>query len=311
MHGAAITGWGSYLPETVVTNADFEARLDTNDQWITERTGIRERRMGGTTSELAIEAGLSAIKSAGLVPSDIDLLLLSTTTPDQTVPATSAVVSERIGTSGGAMDINAACAGFVYALVVAKSLIASGHKKILVIGSDTLSRITDQEDRGTAVLFADGAGAVVVERAEQDMFLGWDLGVDGSAASILYCNHGEYLHMQGGEVFKKAVRAMVDSANLAMERSGISAKDISLVVPHQANLRIIEAANARLGIPMEKTAIVLDKTGNTSSGSVPLALAEAADHGRINDGDLLLFCGFGAGMTWASSVVRWGNGALA
>lgn len=309
MHGAAITGWGSYLPDRVVTNADFEARLDTNDQWITERTGIRERRMGGTTSELAIEAGLSAIKSAGLVPSDIDLLLLSTTTPDQTVPATSAVVADRIGTSGGAMDINAACAGFVYALVVAKSLIASGHKKILVIGSDTLSRITDQEDRGTAVLFADGAGAVVVERAEEDMFLGWDLGVDGSAAPILYCNHGEYLQMQGGEVFKKAVRAMVDSANIAMERSGVSAKDISLVVPHQANLRIIEAANSRLGISMEKTAIVLDKTGNTSSGSVPLALAEAADQGRIKDGELLLFCGFGAGMTWASSVVRWGKGA--
>jgi 3-oxoacyl-[acyl-carrier-protein] synthase-3 len=305
MQGARVTGWGHYLPDRIVTNADFEARLETSDAWITERTGIRERRMGGTTSSLAIEAGLEAIKSAGLVPTDIDFLILSTTTPDQTVPATSAFVSDRIGTRGGAMDINAACAGYVYALVVAKSLIATGHSKILVIGSDTLSKITDQEDRSTAVLFADGAGAVVVEASDTDDFLGWDLGVDGSAVDILFCDHGGYLKMEGREVFKRAVRAMVGSAQNAMERAGVTADQISLVVPHQANLRIIEAANERLGLPIEKTAIVLDRTGNTSSGSVPIALAQAADAGRLHNDDLVLFCGFGAGMTWASSVLRW------
>jgi 3-oxoacyl-[acyl-carrier-protein] synthase-3 len=261
--------------------------------------------MGGTTSSLAIEAGLDAIKSSGLTPAEIDFVILATTTPDQTVPATSAFVSDKIGTRGGAMDINAACAGYVYALVVAKSLIATGHSKILVIGSDTLSRITDQEDRSTAVLFADGAGAVVVEASTTDDFLGWDLGVDGAAADILFCDHGGYLKMEGREVFKRAVRAMVGSARNAMERAGVTADDISLVVPHQANLRIIEAANERLSLPMDKTAIVLDRTGNTSSGSVPIALAQAADAGRLHKDDLVLFCGFGAGMTWASAVLRW------
>ncbi|MGC8481553.1 MAG: beta-ketoacyl-ACP synthase III [Acidimicrobiales bacterium] len=307
MRGAAITGWGHFLPEQVVTNADFEARLDTSDEWITERTGIRERRMGGTTGQLAIEAGLSAIKSAGITPADIDFLVLSTTTPDQTVPATSAVVADAIGIPGGAMDVNAACAGFVYALVAAKSLIATTYRRVLVVGSDTLSQITDQNDRATAVLFADGAGAVVLEVSEEDRFLGWDLGVDGSAAGILYCDRGGFLQMEGREVFKRAVRAMVSSANNAMTQAGVGPDDIKLVVPHQANIRIIEAANERLGIPMERTAIVLDKTGNTSSGSVPIALSQAADGGKLDKGDLVLFCGFGAGMTWASSIVRWGG----
>jgi 3-oxoacyl-[acyl-carrier-protein] synthase-3 len=238
--GSKIIGVGSALPTQVVTNADFERRLETSDRWITERTGIRERRMGGTTSELAVEAGIEAIKSAGLAPSDIDFLILSTTTPDKTVPATSAVVSDKIGTAGGAMDLNAACAGYVYALVVANSLIVTGQHRVLVIGSDTLSRITDQNDRSTAVLFADGAGAVVLEATETPSLLGWDLGIDGSAQPILYCDHGGYMKMEGREVFKRAVRAMVDSANKAMEMAGVEARDISLVVPHQANIRIIE-----------------------------------------------------------------------
>ena len=306
MLGSKITGWGAALPDKIVTNHDFELLLETNDAWITERTGIKERRVGGTTSSLAIEAAQKAMASAGALPQDIGMLILSTTTPDKLVPATSATVQAELGLTCGAFDLNAACAGFVYALVVGHTMIQSGVKKILVIGSDTLSRITDQQDRSTAVLFADGAGAVVLEESPENAMLGWDLGVDGSLVPILYCEHGDYLRMEGREVFKKAVLAMVKSAQVTMEKAGLTAKDIALVVPHQANIRIIEAANSRLGIPMEKTAIVLDKTGNTSSGSVPLALAAAVDKGMINPGENILFCGFGAGMTWASAIVKWG-----
>ncbi|WP_276945018.1 beta-ketoacyl-ACP synthase III [Ferrimicrobium acidiphilum] len=303
--GARITGFGAALPERIVTNADFEQYLDTSDEWIASRTGIRERRFGGTTTSLAVEAGRNAIASAGLAPADIDFVVLSTTTPDQTVPATSAEVTYQLGTSGAGMDINAACAGYVYALVTARGLIEMGFHRILVIGADTLSKITDQNDRSTAVLFADGAGAVVLEASDDDTFLGWDLGVDGSARPILYCDHGGYMYMEGQEVFKRAVRAMLDSAQRALKQAGVSGDDVALLVPHQANLRIIQAANDRLGIPMTRTAIVLDKTGNTSSGSIPLALADAAAAGRLSRGDLVLFTGFGAGMTWASALVRW------
>lgn len=306
IRGSRITGWGTALPERVVTNADFEAHLDTSDEWIVERTGIKERRYGGTTASLAAEAGKRAIESAGLLPSDIDLLILSTTTPDLTTPATSSVVQDMIGTRGGAFDLNAACAGFVYALVVANGMIKIGNNRVLVIGSDTLSRVTDQNDRSTAVLFADGAGAIVIELDPvEDNILSYDLGVDGSAMPILYCNLGGYMKMEGREVFKRAVRVMVDSSKTALESAKLTSEDISLVIPHQANIRIIEAANQRLGIPMEKTAIVLDKTGNTSSASIPLALADAADQGRISAGDYILLCGFGAGMTWSSAVVKW------
>lgn len=306
IRGTRIIGWSAALPETVVTNADFEARLDTSDAWITERTGIRERRFGGTTTSLAAEAGRMAIESAGLLASDIDLLILSTTTPDFTTPATSSAVQEILGTKGGAFDVNAACAGFVYAMVVAAGMIRMGNNRILVIGSDTLSKITDQDDRSTAVLFADGAGAVIIEVDSVDEnLLSYDLGVDGSAMPILYCNHGDFMKMEGREVFKRAVRVMVESSRNALEGAKLTADDIALVVPHQANIRIIEAANQRLGISMEKTAIVLDKTGNTSSASIPLALHDAVSNGRLNDGDNVLFCGFGAGMTWASAVVKW------
>jgi 3-oxoacyl-[acyl-carrier-protein] synthase-3 len=306
--GASITGWSAALPDKVVTNADFAGRLATSDEWIVERTGISERRMGGTTSGLAVEAGRKALAVAGLQPSEIDLLILATTTPDQAVPATSSAVHHELGLSGGAFDLNAACAGFVYALVAANSLLASGHQRALVIGSDTLSRITDQDERGTAILFADGAGAVVVEAGDgPEMLLGSDLGVDGSARSILYCDHGAKLVMEGREVFRRAVRVTVDSAFRAMERAGVKADEIALFVPHQANIRIIEAVNQRIGLDLERTANVLGRTGNTSSASIPLALADAADAGRLHDGDLVLFAGFGAGMTWASAVVRWGR----
>lgn len=309
MSASVITGWGRALPAKVVTNAEFEARLDTTDAWIVERTGIRERRFGGTTSSLAVEAAAAAITKAGLEPCDIDLLVLSTTTPDKTVPATSSTVHAQLGCSGAAFDLNAACAGYVYAMVVADSMLSSGSfGRALVIGSDTLSLITDMEDRSTAVLFADGAGAIVLERRDdaEPLVLASDLGLDGSLLPILYCDHGGYMKMEGKEVFRKAVRVTVDSAAKVLAEAGLEGDQIALFVPHQANQRIIDAMVQRLGIPPERSAIVLDKTGNTSSASIPLALAEAADAGRLSDGDLILFSGFGAGMTWASAVVRWG-----
>lgn len=204
------------------------------------------------------------------------------------------------------MDLNAACAGFVYGLVVGDGMIASGAKRVLLIGSDTLSTITDWDDRSTAVLFADGAGAVVLEPdPDGGALLAWDLGVDGTAQPLLYCDHGSTMRMDGREVFRRAVRAVVQSAEIVLERAGVRPEEIAVCIPHQANIRILEAANARLGIPMDRTVVVLDRTGNTSSGSVPLALAAAADDGRLHPGDLVLFSGFGAGMTWASALVRW------
>ncbi|HZU73992.1 MAG TPA: beta-ketoacyl-ACP synthase III [Acidimicrobiales bacterium] len=304
--GIRIVGWGGALPDKVITNADFEARLDTSDAWITERTGIRERRQGGTTAGLAIAAGRAALAKAGLTPADVDLLVLATTTPDQAVPATSAHVSYELGLRCGGFDLNAACAGFVYSLVAAAGLSGGHIQTILLIGSETLSRITDHEDRSTAVLFADGAAGVVIKAVDgPGDLLGWELGVDGSARPILYCDTGGFITMEGREVFRRAVRLTVESATLAMERAGVTSDQIKLFVPHQANLRIIEAVNQRIGIDLDHTAVVLDRTGNTSSASIPLALAEAADSGRLSTGDLVLLSGFGAGMTRASAVVRW------
>jgi len=310
--GSAITGWGDALPDRVVTNDEFAARLDTSDEWIVARTGIRERRMGSTTSELAVRAGRAALKSAGVDGADVDLLVLATTTPDQAIPATSAAVHHALGCRGGAFDLNAACAGFVYALVTADALLGAGHRRALVIGSETLSRVTDQEDRSTAVLFGDGAAAIVLESgATGDLVLSYDLGVDGSAASLLYADHGGHIHMEGREVFRRAVRTEMVSIERVLADAGIGPDDIDLFVPHQANVRIIEAVNQRVGITMEQTAVVLDRTGNTSAASIPLALAEAADAGRVSEGDLVLLSGFGAGMTWASAVIRWGTAGLA
>ena len=304
--GAAITGWGVGLPDNVVTNADLEARLDTSDEWIVERSGIRERRIGGTSGSLAVEAGRAAMKDAGVDPASVDLLLLATSTPDQQMPATASFVQDELGLPGGACDVNAACSGFVYALVAGYGMAALGAQRILVIGSDVMSRITDQEDRATAVLFGDGAGAVVLEATDgAGQLLGWDLGSDGSARHILYADHGAYTEMDGKEVFRRAVRVMVSSSLRALEAAGLRPSDVKLVVPHQANVRIIEAACKRLGIPTERAALVLERTGNTSAGSIPLALADAADGARLDDGDIVLVVGFGAGMSWASAVLRW------
>jgi 3-oxoacyl-[acyl-carrier-protein] synthase-3 len=311
--GAVITGWGTALPDKVLTNDDLRAGgLDTSDEWIVERTGIRERRIGGSTASLSVEAGRMAMEMAGLEPSQIDALVLSTTTPDRTIPGTSATVQYRLGLFCGAFDVNAACSGFTYALVVAHGLVAMGSDRILVIGTDTLSRVTDWDDRNTAVLFADGSGAVVLEAVEgRGQLLGWDLDADGGAEEFLYADVGGYIQMDGKEVFRRAVRIMVDSAEKSMEAAGVHADDIALVVPHQANARIIKAACDRLGITMERAAIVLDRTGNTSSASIPLALADALDNDRLKEGDLVLLVGFGAGMTAASTIIRWAGGRRA
>lgn len=308
VRGAIITGWGTALPERVVTNDDLSKTLDTSDEWITERSGIRERHIGGSTAELSVLSGRQAMAKAGVSPDEIDVLILSTTTPDRCVPATSATVQNALGLRCGAFDLNAACSGFVYGLSIAHGLIAMGMGKILLIGTDTLSRITDWEDRNTAVLFADGSGAVVLEAVEgPGQLLAWDIDADGSAEDFLYADLGGFIKMEGKEVFRRAVRIMVDSAEKSLNAAGVSADRVALVVPHQANIRIIQAACERLGIPMDRAATVLHYTGNTSSASIPLALSDAADAGRIAQGDIVLLVGFGAGMTAASAVLRWGG----
>jgi 3-oxoacyl-[acyl-carrier-protein] synthase-3 len=304
--GAKIIGWGTSLPEKVVTNDDLSKTMDTSDEWIRERTGIERRHVGGSTASLSIESGRKAIEMAGIDPLSIDALVLSTTTPDRTVPATSAAVQHGLGLRCGAFDVNAACSGFVYALVTAHGLIAMGMRRILVIGTDTLSRITDWTDRNTAILFADGSGAAVIEAtAGPGQLLGWDFDADGSLEDLLYAEIGGTLYMEGKEVFRRAVRIMVDSAEKSIKAAGLTTNEINLVVPHQANVRIIEAACKRLDIPMDKAAIVLNETGNTSSASIPLALFDAADNARIKTGDNILLVGFGAGMTAASAVIKW------
>ena len=309
--GGVITGWGTALPEKVLTNDDLSKMMDTSDEWIRERTGIHQRHVGGTTASLSVESGKRAIEMAGIDPLSIDALVLSTTTPDRAVPATSARVQHELGLSCGAFDINAACSGFVYGLATAHGLIAMGANKVLLIGTDTLSRITDWTDRNTAILFADGSGAAVIEAVEgQGEMLAWDIAADGSLEPLLYAEIGGFLHMDGKEVFRRAVRIMVDSAQKSLNNAGLNIEDIALIVPHQANTRIIRAACERLGAPLEKTAIVLHRTGNTSSASIPLALFDAVDAGRLQRGDLVMMVGFGAGMTAASSIIRWNGKGL-
>jgi len=303
-----VTGWGIALPDKIVTNEDLSARLDTSDAWITERTGIKERRIGGSTSQLAIDAGAKALERAGLTGTDIDLLVLATATPDALVPGTSATVQDALEVAGGAFDVNAACSGFVYALVAAHGMVLAGAKRILVIGSETLSRITDWNDRSIAVLVGDGAGAVVLEATDgPGQLLSWDLGANGSLRHLLCCDHGGYLYMNGREIFRHAVHAVVDSSTKALERAGLSVEQVDLFVPHQANARIISAASQRLGIPAERCVITIDRYGNTSSASIPLALVDALETGRLEPGGIVLLSGFGGGMTWASAVLRWGG----
>jgi 3-oxoacyl-[acyl-carrier-protein] synthase-3 len=257
---------------------------------------------------LAIEAGRRALESAATTAREINLLILCTTSPDQTMPATSSAVAHHLGIGGGAMDLNAACAGFAYGLITAAALVSSGVGNVLLIGAETMTRVTNWKDRSSAFLFGDGAGAVVLKAVPgPGALLGWDLGVDGSLVELLYADHGSGMAMKGREIFRQAVRATTDSANASLRRAGIEAQEIALFVPHQANRRIMDAVAERLGIPSERIASVVELTGNTSAASIPLALAAAAENERLNCGDLLLLAGFGAGMTWASAVWRWGD----
>jgi 3-oxoacyl-[acyl-carrier-protein] synthase-3 len=311
VRGAVITGWGTSLPPKILTNHDLEQMMDTSHEWIVERSGIHQRHVGGTTVGLSTESGRAALDMSGVDVNEIDALVLATTTPD-TQWGTAATVQNHLGLRCGAFDVNAACSGFVYGLITAHGLITMGARKVLLIGTDSLSRITDWEDRNTAVLFGDGSGSVVLEAVEgPGQLLAWDLDADGSLGRLLYAEIGGFIHMEGKEVFRRAVRIMVDSASKSLDHAGLTADDISLVIPHQANIRIINAACDRLGIDPSRAVTVLDKTGNTSSASVPLALADALDNGRIKEGDLLLLVGFGGGMTAASAVLRWGGGAPA
>ncbi len=305
--GLKLAGVGAALPPKVLTNDDLTAWMDTSDEWIRERTGIGERRLGGTTSGLATEAARAALEAAGTAPTDIEQVILATTSPDYMLPGTAPAVARELGIDCGAFDLQAACSGWVYGLVVANGLIAQGMKKILVIGAETLDRMTDYHDRGTGILFGNGAGAVVVERDEssQGQLLSWDLGSNGQHVHILYSEHDGKIQMDGREVFRQAVTVIQRSANAAMERAGLTVDDIDLIVPHQANIRIVEAAWKRLGFSMDKTEMVLEHTGNTSAASIPLALDNAINNGRIQPGSTVLFVGFGAGMTWASAIVRW------
>jgi 3-oxoacyl-[acyl-carrier-protein] synthase III len=325
---ACINGWGMAVLEQRVTNADLEQRVDTTDAWIVERTGIRERRVvapSDSTGSMAIEAGTAAIKNAGIPPDAIDLLIVATATPEQPVPHTGAFVGEGLGLRCGSFDLNAGCAGFVYMLVVGSSLLMTGGlDNVLVVGAETLTRVIDPDDRSTCVLFGDGGAAAVLSRSPDDGpgVLAWDLGCDGSAAALLEIRAGgskmpataetiaageQYLKMQGQEVFRRAVRAVADSARMTLDRAGVTSADVAWFVPHQANVRIIDSAATRLGIPKERTIVNIDRYGNTSAASIPIALAEAADDGRLCAGDLVLMSGFGAGMTWGSALVRWGK----
>lgn len=307
--GAVISGWGTAVPDKILTNDDLATMMDTSDEWITARTGIRERRIGGSTTSLGIEAGRQALEMAVLEPHRLDAFVLATTTPDKQW-GTATKIQHELGLTCGAFEVNAACSGFVYGLVTAHGLVAAGADRVLIIGSETLSRITDWDDRTTAPLFADGAGAVVIESVEgPGQLLGWDLDADGSALPILHADVGGFINMEGKEVFRRAVRIMVDSAEKSMRHAGVTGDDIKLIVPHQANIRIIQAACERLGVDLDRAAVVIHRYGNTSSASIPLALADALDTGRVEYGDLILLVGFGGGMTAASCVLRWGGGA--
>ena len=306
--GMRISGWGVALPERVVTNDELSQTLDTSNEWILERSGIAERRIGGSTGSLAVEAGKAALASAGVSPDSIDLLIIATTTPDDQIPATSSKVQHELGLSCGAMDINAACSGFVYSLVTGSSFLQAGCKRVLVIGSETLSRFTNWEDRSTAILFGDGAGAVIIEPSDNGgKLLGWDLSSSGELRDILHAVIGGTLYMAGSEVFRKAVIAMTESGKKAIANAGVSPGEISLVVPHQANIRIIETSMKKLGIPLERAVWVGDKTANTSAASIPIALGHALDNNKVAANDLILLVGFGAGMTAASAVIQWGE----
>ncbi len=325
---AAITGWGMSVPERVLSNADLERMVDTSDEWIVTRTGIRERRVVGpdeSTVTMGTVAARQAIARAGLTPADIDLLIVATSTPDQLMPSAACMIQTALGaTCAGPMDLNAACSGFVFALATAAQFIRTGASTAaLVVGSDTLTRFINYQDRNTCILFGDGAGAVVLQPTERRRgVLSIDLGAIPGTGALLEIPGGgcrlpathesveagqHFMTMQGREVFKLAVRAMGDSCAKVIADAGLTPADVSLLVPHQANIRILEATAKRLDLPMERVFVNIDRYGNTSAATIPIALCEADAAGLLHDGDNLVLTAFGGGLTWASAVVRWGR----
>lgn len=327
MPSAKIIGTGSYLPPKVLTNADLEKLVDTSDEWILTRTGIVERRIASeeeATSDLALPAAQAALEAAGLDPADLDMILVATITPDMPFPSTACVLQDRLGARrAGAMDISAACSGFIYGLGVADGLIRAGTARtVLLLGAETLTKVVNWQDRNTCVLFGDGAGAVVLRADEGERgILSTHLYADGSKGSLLILpgcgsrhpvSHAAVdaglakMQMNGGnEVFKLAVRAMEDAALTALKRHGLEVSDIDHLITHQANLRIISALGQRLGVPDHKVEVTIRKYGNTSAASIPIALDEAVRAGRVKAGEIVLVCAFGGGLTWASSLIRW------
>jgi 3-oxoacyl-[acyl-carrier-protein] synthase-3 len=315
----SITGLGCHVPERVVTNDELANYVDTNDEWIRERTGIRERRIAAddeALTDICLPAARRALEMAGADPKSIDLLIVATVTPDMAFPSSSALIADALGMpDAAAYDLSAGCTGFVYAIAQAHGMLAAGlAHRALVIGADVLSKILDWSDRSTLVLFGDGAGAVVMERVDEGGFIGFELGADGGGGANLWLpgsgsrkfeDPERFVKMNGREVFKFATRVMVSSAEAILGECGKSVDDIDVYVPHQANVRIIDHAAKKLGVPQEKTVVNVHKYGNTSSGSIPLALADAADDGRLQPGKLVLLTGMGAGLTWGSALINW------
>jgi 3-oxoacyl-[acyl-carrier-protein] synthase-3 len=321
-----ITGLGAHVPERRLTNADLEKLVDTSDEWIMERTGIRERRIAAESealSDLAMPACETALAQAGVAAKDVDLLIVATVTPDMSFPSTGAILADRLGAAdAAAYDLSAGCTGFMYALAQAYGMLAGGlSQRALVVGGDVLSRILDWTDRSTLVLFGDGAGAVLLERSEESGFLAFELGADGGGGEHLWLpgsgsrlfaeEPDKYVKMNGREVFKFATRVLVQSGEAVLERAGSTIDAVDVYVPHQANVRIIDHATKKLGIPSDRVVINVDRYGNTSSGSIPLALADAQAEGRLQPGKLVLMTGMGAGLTWGSALMRWTSGAAA
>ena len=314
-----ITGLGVHVPARVVSNDELSRHVETSDEWIRERTGIRERRMAATEealSDVSLPAARDALAQAGIEGKDVDLLIVATVTPDMAFPSTAALLADALGaTEAAAYDLSAGCTGFVYAVAQAYGMVGAGlSRRALVVGGDLLSRILDWSDRSTLVLFGDGAGAVVLEAASEPGFLGFELGADGGGGESLWLPGSgsrvfdtpeRYVKMNGREVFKFATRVLVQSATDLLERCGASVGDVDVYVPHQANVRIIDHAAKKLGFPREKVVINVDRYGNTSSGSIPLALADAVADGRLRAGQLVLMTGMGAGLTWGSALMRW------
>ncbi|MEH7649671.1 beta-ketoacyl-ACP synthase III [Bacillus safensis] len=310
---AGIIGLGRYIPEKVLTNHDLEKMVETSDEWIRTRTGIEERRIASddvNTSHMALAAAKKALADADVAAEDIDMILVATVTPDQAFPTVACMIQEQLGAHKAcAMDISAACAGFMYGLVTGKQFIESGtYKHVLVVGVEKLSRITDWDDRNTAVLFGDGAGAAVLgEVSKGKGILSFELGADGSGGKHLYLDEKDHTIMNGREVFKFAVRQMGESSVNVIEKAGLSKEDVDFLIPHQANIRIMEAARERLELPVEKMSKTVHKYGNTSAASIPISLCEEIEAGKIHDGDVIVMVGFGGGLTWGAIAMRWGR----